>query len=458
MTVDLTTQGGPTNHSGSPPRQTVWPTAQKTRLENGLQLVTVPLPHLYAVTVMLFVRVGSRYETFEDSGISHLLEHVLFRGCEGFPTTYDFNAAAEAVSTGIDAATSRDFTTFEIGCAPDKLDDVLGLLSAMVSAPRLADVELEKKIIAEELQDELDEGGRDIDADNVAKMRLFPDSSLGLKVGGRLERIASLTLQDCQRWFKRHYGAKNLVLVVAGPMTHPAVADLVSERFGILPPGEAQRPTIARERSDLPALDYVKDTGRQSEVVLTWVLPAEEHPDWADLLVAQRVLDDGSCAKLRHRIVDQLGLAYHAGADLELYDGLSIFSVNTQTRHGQVVEVVDEVLAVLADLTANGPEPEPLKRARSRLLFDLETLRDSTPSIAYWFGLQHSFQGADTLERRVERVMGVTSTSLQTAAARHLRPSRMQLTIVGNISALDRAALRRRIHRIRSADKGLRHV
>ena len=101
---------------------------------------------------------------------------------------------------------------------------------------------------------------------------------------------------------------------------------------------------------------------------------------------------------------------------------------------------------------------QPLKRARSRLLFDLETLRDSTPSIAYWFGLQHSFQGADTLERRVERVMGVTSTSLRTAAARHLSPSRMQLTIVGNISALDRAALRRRIHRIRSADASLRHV
>jgi hypothetical protein len=93
-----------------------WPAARNTRLPSGLELVVTPLTHLHLASIVLFVRVGSRYEDAAENGLSHLVEHVLFRGCERFPDTYELNAAIESIGTGIDAATSRDFTTFEATC------------------------------------------------------------------------------------------------------------------------------------------------------------------------------------------------------------------------------------------------------------------------------------------------------------------------------------------------------
>ena len=139
---------------------------------------------------------------------------------------------------------------------------------------------------------------------------------------------------------------------------------------------------MPRSRADLPALEYVRGTGTQADLQLAWVAPGEGHEDWPALLVLQRILDDGSCAKLRHRVVDQLGLAYHAGADLEVYEGLSVLTIETQTRHHQVLQVVDEILGLIDEVSTELVEEEPFTRALNRLVFDLSSIRDSSSSAA----------------------------------------------------------------------------
>lgn len=431
----------------------IWPTAEQHLLESGLELVTVPLPHLHLVSVLLFVRVGSRYETAERNGLSHLLEHVLFRGCEAWPDTFALNTAIERVASGIDAATSRDFTTFEASCRPVDTPDVLSLLASMISEPliREADVAIEKRIIHEELQDELDARGRDIDVDNLAKGALFGDSSMGLKVGGQLARVARFTAADCRQWFEQHYTAANMVLVVTGPIDTTHVRAAADAAFARLPRGQRLQPLPARVTSELPAFLYTEHDGPQVDVQLQWCLPAESDPDWPALFVIQRLLDDGTCARLRHRIVDQLGLAYHASADLESYEGLSVLSIHTQTRPAQVTAAVDAIFALIDELATTMTGETELARIHARLRLELASVRDSASSIAWWFGVERVFEGLDGLPRRLERAFAVTPADIAEVAQNRLGRAQVQLSVVGDLEPVARAALRRRVKVARGA-------
>jgi len=423
-----------------------WPEARHQTLDNGLEVVCVPLPHLHLASIVLFVRVGSRFETRDDNGLSHLLEHVLFRGCEAYPDTYALNAAIETIGTGLDAATSRDFTTFEATCLPERVEDMLAIMGAMMTRPLMSGVDVERRIITEELQDEIDARGKDIDVDNLAKLKLFPNQGLGLKVGGTLARIAKLEPADCRRWYERHYTGANMVLAVTGPVAPERIFVAARELFGERPRGERLTPAPPRPRQDLPALEFVRNQGSQVDVELTWSLPAEDHPDWPALLLVQRLLDDGTCARLRHRVVDQLGLAYHAGADLEVYDQLTILTIGSQTRPHQVVPLIDAVLETLDALEAE-PVPEAeLERMRSRLTLELGSVVDSPSSTAYWFGLERLYPAADSLAARHRRAMAVTAAEIHRAVRAHLDRRRCQLTVVGELDPVERATLRRRLH------------
>jgi len=422
-----------------------WPEATTRTLDNGLDVICVPLPHLHLTSIVLFVRVGSRFETRDDNGISHLLEHVLFRGCEAYPDTYALNSAIETIGTGLDAATSRDFTTFEATCLPARADEMLAIMGAMISAPLMDGVEVERRIITEELQDEIDARGKDVDVDNLAKLKLFPSQGLGFKVGGTLARIAKLSGDDCRRWHARHYTGANMVLAVTGPLDPERIFATAARAFGGRPRGERMEPPAPRPRPDLPAFEFVRNPGSQVDLELTWSLPAEDHADWPALLLVQRLLDDGTCARLRHRVVDQLGLAYHAGADLEVYDQATILTIGSQTRPSQVVPLVDAMLETLDALAAGDIPDDELARMRSRLALELGSAVDSPSATAYWFGLERLYPAADSLAARHRRAMAVTPDQIRRVVATHLDRRRCQLTVVGELDPVERATLRRRL-------------
>jgi predicted Zn-dependent peptidase len=430
-----------------------WPETSTHHLPSGLELAVVPLPHLHVASVVLFVRVGSRYERAETNGLSHLLEHVLFRGCEGYPDTYALNTAIERVASGIDAATSRDFTTFEAACLPASVPEVLGLLGAMVTSPliRDEDVAIEQRIIHEELQDELDAKGRDIDVDNLGKEALFGHSSMGMKVGGQLTRVRAFTAEQCREWHRDMYTAANMVLVVTGPVLTDVVVAAAERAFEGLPRGIAHAPRPAEVQAGLPAFGHTHHEGPQADLQLQWCLPPESDSDWPALFVAQRVLDDGTCARLRHRVVDQLGLAYHASADLESYEGLSILSCHTQTRAAQLAPTLDAMLALIDELAEGGPTDDELSRIHARLRMELAAVHDAPASVAYWVGLARLFPGLDTLPGRLARAFAVGPAEVAAAVARHLGRERLLVTVVGAVEPVARAALRRRVIAGRSA-------
>lgn len=428
-----------------------WPDSRRRTLANGLEVVVSPMPHLHVAAVSVFVRVGSRFETAEDNGLSHLLEHVLFRGCEAYPTSWEFNLAAERLTPGLGGATYRDFSAFDASCSPARVPEVLALLGAMLSRPRFEGVDLERRVILEEIADEVDERGRDIDVDNLAKRALFPGESIAFKIGGTPKRLAEFTAEDCRRWHAGHYVGRNMVIVVAGPVDAEPIFEAAREAFEPLSPGARATGPAPRPRADLPAFEYTQASGSQTAIQLAWVLPGEASEDWTALLAAQRLLDDGSCARLRHTIVDERCLAYDVSVDLETYEGLSLMAVEATVSHKNALAVVDGMVEILAGLATAPPSADEWARMQARYAFELSSTVDSPSAVCSWIGLERLQVPHASIVDRHERMRALLPDDVVRVAARYLVPARAQLTVVGDLDALTRTALRRRLHRFRSA-------
>ena len=423
-----------------------------TVLENGLRVVSATLPHLHTSAVNVFAPGGPRYESASDNGLSHLVEHGIFRGCAAYPSARSFNEAVESCSLGLGAATYREFVSFDGLCVPERLQELLTLVGAMLASPTWADLDIEQRIIVEELQDELDEEGRDIDVDNIAKRALMPECGGGRKIGGDIARVKRFTLEDCQRWFGACYGATNLVLSVASPLTHEAVLGLAEATFGHLSKGAPITPTLLRTRADLPALEYVGHGGRQTSLQIAWLVPPPTSPEWTALKALQRLLDDGTCARLRRRVTDLDGLAYHVGSSLEAFSDRSLLVIEADTSHDHVLPLID---AVFEEIAALGHEPVPQhewSRLRDRFDFDLSVVIDAPSEIAYRLGLA-AFYGRDLdLDESRARFMALSPEAVSDAVRTYLRPEAAQISVVGTLDPLQRAGLRRRIHRMRASE------
>ena len=180
-------------------------------LPNDLRITTVELPHLHGASLVVYAKVGSRYEPPTDNGLSHFLEHMLFRGTRKFPSSYALNLAIEELGGTLHAETGRDYSLYQINLAPDAVVEGISSLGEQLGAPRLSDIELEREIILEEIGEDLDERGRDVNLDDKVRAAMFPGHGLGQKITGPRRNVRGFSGGDVRRHLRRHYGARNLV-------------------------------------------------------------------------------------------------------------------------------------------------------------------------------------------------------------------------------------------------------
>ena len=139
----------------------------------------------------MFVRAGSRYEDAPTNGLSHLLEHMVFRGTATHPSSYAFNRVIEDLGGSLDAATQVDSTSFELEVPPENVLAGMAPFAEIFRAPVFADLETEKRILREEILEDLDEDERDVDAENIARALLYGEHPLGYSITGSLANVAS---------------------------------------------------------------------------------------------------------------------------------------------------------------------------------------------------------------------------------------------------------------------------
>jgi predicted Zn-dependent peptidase len=399
-------------------------------LGNGLRVRIIPLNHLQSATASFFVRVGSRYESRATNGLSHFLEHMLYRGTERHPGAHELNLAIERLGGTLDAATHVDFTSYDLTLPPETIAEGTALLGEVLQEPLLIDLRTEKQIIREEILEDLNETGEQIDIDNVSRTLLYPNHPLGFSIPGPLANIERFDSTDLQSHHKAHYTARNSVLCVAGAFEAAEIRRAIEDGFRGMPSGESIEPTPVKDGAQ-SRFAYVHDPGSQTEVRVSFHTPGVADPEAPTLLLLARVLDDGLSTRVHQTICEERGLAYEAFADNDSLEDCGVFDFGASVEHTKAPYLVETVLELVEKLRQSPPSDLEVDKAKRRYLWDLRTVRDDPEGTVHFVGGSALFGLPEQLETIAEQVAKVTAEDIQQAVQRHFDPDDAHLTCVG---------------------------
>lgn len=406
-------------------------TTESLTLGNGLRVRLVPLPHLQSATVSFLVRVGSRYESARTNGLSHFLEHMLYRGTETHPAPHELNLAIERLGGTLDAATHVDFTSYDLTLPPETIAQGVALLAEVLQQPLLTELRTEKQIIREEILEDLNEDGEQIDVDNVSRRLLYPDHPLGFSIVGPVDNLERFDTRDLRQHHASHYTAQNSVLCVTGAFDSIEIENTIRRHFEQMAPGNTIEPSRSPSEAAAERFTYVHEHGSQTEVRLSFHTPGVASPEAPTLLLLDRVLDDGLSTRIHQTICEERGLAYEAFAGNDTLEDCGVFDFGASVEHQKVPSLVETVLELSDELRRHPPSEEEVDKAKRRYLWDLRTVRDDPEDAAHFVGSSALFGLPEQVGTVADRVARVTPDEIQRAAQRYLDPKDAYLTCVG---------------------------
>jgi predicted Zn-dependent peptidase len=395
-------------------------------------VVTIDVPHLHSATVSVFVRIGARHENSNTNGLSHFLEHMFFRGCDGYPDSTSLNSAMEDLGGFLDGFTTRDYSAYHSTIHPDYVGEATDILGHIFRGPHFQDIEIERSIILEEVLDAVDDRGREIELDTIAHREAFPDHPLGNSIDGPKKNLQRFDLTDLERHRKNFYGAANMVLCFCGRIDPDACFRYAKKSFGTLFPGKRARegkPPPLPKRA--PRFRFVKSDDSQTRVRISFRATSDAHRDYPALLLVRRILDGGLSARLQVELVERRGIVYDIGADLEVYADCGLFDFELAAQHKKLAYALEELGRVIVSIGLDGVSQEELDRVRRRARMGLEFGLDSTGELSSWFGATQLFHEPIPPEQRMLELEKVTPARVRAVAKKYFSPERLTITCVG---------------------------
>jgi predicted Zn-dependent peptidase len=397
----------------------------------GGSIVAVPQMHLHRAHLGLYVRTGSRFESLAQSGISHFLEHMLYRGTARLKTAHDVNLAFERLGGSLYASTQVDWAVYSVSMPPANVELAAPLFADVLSSPLFPDIEIEKGIVCEEILEDLDDEGRQVDADNVSRALIYPSHPLGLTITGTEKHVRSFEEPMLRAHHEKHYCGENLVVVVSGAVEASRGLE-VGERVLDAFPGGARVPAPPPVHDQTNArVMLVESISSQTELRVSFRAFAETAPERgaADLLM--RTIDDGMSTRLYHRICDAQGLCYDVSATYDGYEDDGIIDLSAGVQHARAAQVTSELLAMMHELSREGPDEAELDKAQKRRLWELTSMQDSAEEMGALFGTGVLFQRLLTPAELHERVLAPKRDDVIAVARALSRPERLNVVAVG---------------------------
>ncbi len=338
---------------------------RKTVLPNGLRIVTESIRTVRSLSVGIWVKTGSRHEKEEEAGITHFLEHMLFKGTER-RSAYDIAQSMESVGGYLNAFTSPELTCYYARCLDTELDTALDVLTDMVIHSLFPEVEIEKekKVVIEEMKMYRD-NPEDFIFEEFHK-QLFQPHPLGRPIIGYESTVNSFTRDHLFQYIGEQYHPRNVIIAVAGNAEHDRVTALVEKYFQPLE-------STVTGNGDQPMTPYVasrevlKRPIEQTHFMLGRRALSAVDPDRYKLLLANTVLGSGMSSRLHQNIREKYGYCYHIQSFMEAFRDSGLFGIYTGTDRGYVDHMRELVLAELRRLREEKIPEKELSEAKSQL-------------------------------------------------------------------------------------------
>lgn len=409
-------------------------------LANGLRAVAVSMPALHRVVLNMQLRCGPAYEPPVDNGISHFLEHMLYRGTAAYPSAHAQADAFESLGGTLVASTYVDHGAMGISVPAESFAKTLPIFAEVYQRPLFTNIDIEKGIVGEEINESLDDDGEPVGADELVRKLCFGDHPLGHPIVGTSDNLELVERDKLERYHREFYVGKNSVLCVSGPIDPARVLDEIERGFAALPAGSVlATPALAEQTKT--RYRHVDHAGSQTELRIAFRAPPDLHPlePATDMLL--RVLDDGMSTRLYHRICDEKGLCYDVSAGYEAYVSGGIFDLAAEATHERAEELLGELFSLLRELRDRGPSEAELDKVRARLGWSLESMLDDPGELASFVASGVLTDVAPTFAARREQLMSVTREGIRNAAEFVFRPQRLSVLSVGSLRKRERKAM-----------------
>jgi predicted Zn-dependent peptidase len=415
---------------------------QQDTLPNGLVVITEPMQHVHSVSVGVWLRSGSRREPAELNGISHFIEHMLFKGTRR-RTAEDIAREVDSVGGMLDAFTSKEMVCFNTRVLDEHLPKAFDVLSDMLLEPKFADedIDREKSVILEEIrmtQDNPEDLVHELFMQNFWSLH-----ALGRPILGTPETVSRLTRKVLQSWFGSWYTPNNLVVTAAGRLEHSRFVALVAGSFAKLAPSANGAPDTVPQAA--PHLTLCKKNELE-QVHICIGVPALAMSDRRRFAVSilNNVLGGGMSSRLFQNIRERQGLAYAIFSELNAYRDTGMLSVYAGTSLEKAEQLVKSVLEEFRRLKDEPLSEEELRRSKDHLkgatLLALEGTGQRMNSLARY---HLYFNRYFTPEELIAMLESVRAEEVQQIANEFFQPGRLAASVVGNLNGfqLTRAQL-----------------
>jgi predicted Zn-dependent peptidase len=409
---------------------------QKDTLPNGLVVLTEPMEHVHSVSVGVWLRTGSRREPAELNGISHFIEHMLFKGTTR-RTAEDIAREVDRVGGMLDAFTSKEMVCFNTRVLDEHLPKAFDVVADMVLEPKFAEdeIEREKSVVIEEIGMTLD-NPEDL-VHELFTQNFWNGHALGKPILGTPETVSAFTREKLQKWFRQCYAPNNMVITAAGHLEHVQLMGLVAERFAKLAPSTNGTADGKPQHAPHVTLRTKHELEQVHICIGAQALPMTDSRRFA-VAVLNICLGGGMSSRLFQNIRERQGLAYSIFSELNSYRDTGLLSVYAGTSLDTAEKLVRSVLEELRRMKDEPISEEELRRAKDHLkgatLLALEGSGQRMNNLArYHIYFNRHF----TAPELIALLESVTAEDVQQLARQFFQSDRLAASVVGNLDGFE---------------------
>jgi predicted Zn-dependent peptidase len=403
-----------------------------TTLPNGVRVITETMPHVRSVSVGVWVNSGSRQEAGEQNGISHFIEHMLFKGTMT-RSAEDIARSVDSIGGNLDAFTAKEMVCFNTKVLDSHLSLAFDVLADLVLHPRFADADIEKEkgVILEEIKMEAD--SPDYLVHEIFSSNFWKDHSLGKPILGTRETVRRFDSQMVRDYYSSIYAPANLVVTAAGNLTHDRLVTLVRDHFSELKPVQ---PLTGGDTPSTHARIALRNKKSLEQVHLCLGVPSYPlpHADRFACYILNTLLGGGMSSRLFQNIRERQGLAYAVFSELSPYRDTGCLSIYAGTSIESARRVVESIVKEFQHLKQELVSVEELRRAKDHLKGSLMLSLESTSSRMSNLARQELYFGRFfTLDELVESIESVEAKDIQRIAETFFDNRQIAVTILGNL-------------------------
>ena len=405
---------------------------ERMTLQNGLRLLMAPMPGMRSASITFFFTVGSRYESNTNAGISHFIEHMLFKGSKNYPNAKLISEAIEGVGGVFNASTGKELTHYSARVPGEHLPAVLDVLADMVHYSLFDPVEIEKErsVIIEELSSTHDDPQEWVGL--LIDEAMWPRLPLGRDDAGYIETVSNIQRQQMLDHVDEYYRPNSLIISVAGNIDPISIVEKCKRLFSGWEPREHAAWTKCLPPTDTTSIVLIEKETEQVNLCLGTLGIAYSSPDYYTLMLMNAILGDGMSSRLFQTIREEQGLAYDIGSYFNSYAETGNFVVSAGVDPSQVEAAVRAIVHELSSLCTTPVPADELDRIKAYIKGGLLLGLEGTSQVAYWLGSQESLRDkildVDEITAHIE---AVTARDIQCLAQTCFAPQWRHLALIG---------------------------